>query len=73
MTPSDRHEIVVLTSPFSGYVKDMDDFRSYEPRPLDAATVRLPAHVSREHSQLLTEATPPAFPIVRAPHWPTAC
>jgi hypothetical protein len=36
MTPSDRHEIVVLTSAFSGYVKDMDDFRSYEPRPIRA-------------------------------------
>jgi hypothetical protein len=36
MTPSDRHEIVVLTSAFSGYVKDMDDFRPYEPRPVRA-------------------------------------
>lgn len=26
-----RHEIVVLTSGFSGYVKDLDDFTAYEP------------------------------------------
>ena len=36
MTPSDRHEIVALTSGFSGYVKDLDDFTDYEPKPVDA-------------------------------------
>lgn len=41
MTPSDRHEIVVLTSAFSGYVKDMDDFRSYEPQPIRAEQLML--------------------------------
>jgi hypothetical protein len=41
MTPSDRHEIVVLTSAFSGYVKDIDDFRSYEPQPVRAEQLML--------------------------------
>lgn len=41
MTPSDRHEIVVLTSAFHGYVKDKDDFRSYEPKPVYAERLML--------------------------------
>ena len=41
MTPCDRHEIVVLTSAFSGYVKDKDDFTSYEPRPVNAEQLML--------------------------------
>jgi len=41
MTPSDRHEIVVLTSAFHGYVKDKDDFRSYEPLPVNAERLML--------------------------------
>ena len=41
MTPSDRHEIVVLTSAFSGYVKDIDNFRSYEPQPVRAEQLML--------------------------------
>ena len=36
MTPSDRHEMVILTSAFSGYVKDKDDFSDYEPLPVHA-------------------------------------
>ena len=36
MTPSDRHEIVVLSSAFHGYVKDKNDFRTYEPLPVYA-------------------------------------
>ncbi len=41
MTPSDRHEIVILTSAFHGYVKDKDDFRSYEPLPVYAERLML--------------------------------
>ena len=41
MTPCDRHEIVVLTSAFSGYVKDKDDFTSYEPRPVNGEQLML--------------------------------
>ena len=41
MTPSDRHEIVVLTSAFHGYVKDKDDFRTYEPLPVFAERLML--------------------------------
>ncbi len=41
MTPSDRHEIVVLTSAFHSYVKDKDDFRSYEPLPIYAERLML--------------------------------
>ena len=36
MTPSDRHEIVVNTSAFHGYVKDKTDLRAYEPLPVFA-------------------------------------
>ncbi|HMN59907.1 MAG TPA: hypothetical protein PJ988_06055, partial [Anaerolinea sp.] len=36
MTPSDRHEIVVNTSAFHGYVKDKTDLRTYEPLPVYA-------------------------------------
>ncbi len=36
MTPSDRHEIVVNTSGFHGYVKDKTDLRDYEPLPIFA-------------------------------------
>jgi hypothetical protein len=36
MTPSDRHEIVVNTSAFHGYVKDKTDHRTYEPLPFYA-------------------------------------
>ena len=36
MTPSDRHEIVVNTSAFHGYVKDKTDLRTYEPLPFFA-------------------------------------
>ena len=41
MTPSDRHEIVALTSGFSGYVKDMHDFTAYEPLPVRAEQLML--------------------------------
>jgi hypothetical protein len=41
MTASDRHEIVVLTSAFHGYVKDKDDFRDYEPAPVFAEQLML--------------------------------
>ncbi|HWQ84448.1 MAG TPA: hypothetical protein VN363_07775, partial [Anaerolineales bacterium] len=41
MTPSDRHEIVVLTSAFHGYVRDKDDFRTYEPLPVYAERLML--------------------------------
>jgi hypothetical protein len=41
MTPSDRHEIVVLTSAFHGYVKDKDDFTPFTPSPVLAETVML--------------------------------
>jgi len=43
MTPSDRHEIVALTCGFSGYVRDTDDFRWYEPRPILASRLMLSA------------------------------
>lgn len=33
MTPSDRHELVILTSAFHGYVNDKDDFTTYAPQP----------------------------------------
>ncbi|NLG70959.1 MAG: hypothetical protein GX495_02785 [Chloroflexi bacterium] len=36
MTPSDRHELVVLTSAFHGYVRDKDDLTSYIPQPFYA-------------------------------------
>ena len=36
MTPSDRHELVVLTSAFHGYIKDYQDYATYEPRPFFA-------------------------------------
>lgn len=36
MTPSDRHEIVVNSSAFRGYVKDKTDLRTYEPLPIFA-------------------------------------
>ncbi|HVN54466.1 MAG TPA: hypothetical protein VMT46_09055 [Anaerolineaceae bacterium] len=36
MTPSDRHEIVVLTSAFHSYVRDIDDDSPYEPKPVYA-------------------------------------
>ncbi len=36
MTPSDRHEIVVLTSAFHGYIRDYQDYNTYEPRPFYA-------------------------------------
>ena len=41
MTPSDRHEIVVLSSAFHGYVKDKDDFRTYQPLPVYAERLML--------------------------------
>jgi hypothetical protein len=41
MTPSDRHEIVVLTSAFHGYVKDKDDFTPFTPTPVFAEQVML--------------------------------
>jgi len=43
MTPSDRHEIVALTCGFSGYVRDLDDYRWYEPRPILASRLMLSA------------------------------
>lgn len=36
MTPSDRHEIVILTSAFHGFVKDTDDFTPFQPSPVFA-------------------------------------
>jgi hypothetical protein len=36
MTPSDRHEIVILTSAFHGFVRDTDDFTPFVPRPVFA-------------------------------------
>lgn len=36
MWPSDRHELVVLTSAFKGYIKDHQDYSTYEPRPFFA-------------------------------------
>lgn len=36
MTPSDRHELVVLTSAFKGYIRDYQDYTSYEPLPFYA-------------------------------------
>ena len=36
MTPSDRHELVILTSAFHGFVKDKTDLRDYEPLPVNA-------------------------------------
>ncbi|HEY3313200.1 MAG TPA: hypothetical protein VGK00_16290 [Anaerolineales bacterium] len=41
MTPSDRHEIVVNTSAFHGYVKDKTDLRSYEPLPFQVEQLML--------------------------------
>lgn len=41
MTPSDRHEIVVLTSAFHGYVVDKDDFTTYKPLPIYAERLML--------------------------------
>ena len=41
MTASDRHEIVVLTSGFHGYIRDIEDYRSYEPRPFWAEKLML--------------------------------
>lgn len=41
MTPSDRHEIVILTSAFHGFVKDTDDFTAYVPRPVLAEKLML--------------------------------
>ena len=41
MTPSDRHEIVALTSSFAGHVQDLDDFRWYQPRPIFASRLML--------------------------------
>jgi len=43
MTPSDRHEIVALTCGFSGYVRDLNDYRWYEPRPILASRLMLSA------------------------------
>lgn len=43
MTPFDRHEIVALTSGFSGLVKDMDDFTDYDPQPVKAEQLMLSA------------------------------
>lgn len=36
MTPSDRHELVVLTSAFKGYIRDYNDTTTYEPLPFYA-------------------------------------
>jgi hypothetical protein len=41
MTASDRHEIVVLTSGFHGYIRDIEDYRNYEPRPFWAEKLML--------------------------------
>jgi hypothetical protein len=41
MTAFDRHEIVVLTSAFHGYVRDKDDFRPYLPQPVWAEQLML--------------------------------
>ena len=41
MTPSDRHELVILTSAFHGFVKDKTDLRDYEPLPINAEQVIL--------------------------------
>lgn len=39
MTPSDRHEIVILTSAFHGFVND--DSSTYQPRPIHAEQLML--------------------------------
>lgn len=36
MTPFDRHEIVILTSAFHGFVKDTNDFTPFRPSPVFA-------------------------------------
>lgn len=36
MWPSDRHELVVLTSAFKGYIRDFQDYHAYEPKPFYA-------------------------------------
>jgi hypothetical protein len=36
MTPNDRHQLVILTSAFHGFVKDKNDFTTYEPQPFYA-------------------------------------
>ena len=43
MTPSDRHEIVALTSAFCRYVQDLNDFRWYEPKPIFVSRLILSA------------------------------
>lgn len=41
MTPADRHEIVILTSAFHGFVRDKTDLRSYLPQPVYAEKLML--------------------------------
>jgi hypothetical protein len=41
MTPSDRHELVVLTSAFHGYIRDINDYRTYLPLPFYAEQLML--------------------------------
>jgi hypothetical protein len=41
MTPNDRHQLVILTSAFHGFVKDTDDHTSYAPLPFYAEQLML--------------------------------
>jgi hypothetical protein len=41
MTPNDRHQLVILTSAFHGFVKDANDHTTYEPQPFFAEQLLL--------------------------------
>jgi hypothetical protein len=41
MTPNDRHQLVILTSAFHGFVKDTNDHTTYEPLPFFAEQMML--------------------------------
>jgi hypothetical protein len=43
MNARDRHELVILTSGFKGFVKSKNDFTTYEPKPIHAEQVMLSA------------------------------
>jgi hypothetical protein len=41
MTPNDRHQLVILTSAFHGFVKDTNDHTTYAPQPFFAEQMML--------------------------------
>ncbi len=64
MTASDRYEIVTLTSAFSGYVKDKDDFTPYIPQPIHAEQFILSALGGWLKSRGEWDPPAPFYPII---------